>query len=263
MAETKVATRTRPVWVDLSSDDPAASREFYGKLFGWKIEVNPDPQYGGYGMAELGGGKRAAGIGGKMSPDSPTAWSLYIGTDDIDALAKKVQDAGGKVLAPPFDVGDQGRMSVFQDPSGAVISSWQRNQMTGDFAQGDVGTFGWAELDGKGLDKAVPFYQKVFGWNPKTSEMSMEGQPPYIEFQVDGESIAGCMDMGSNAPPQMPNYWLVYFNVDDVDKSFKSATGAGAKEMMGPQDFPGGRFAVVSDPQGAVFGLLKTKPRES
>ena len=44
-----------PAWVDLSSPDAAASRDFYGKLFGWNIEVNPDPQYGGYALARIGG----------------------------------------------------------------------------------------------------------------------------------------------------------------------------------------------------------------
>jgi predicted enzyme related to lactoylglutathione lyase len=54
---------------------------------------------------------------------------------------------------------------------------------------------------------------------------------------------------------------MVYFTVDDVDKSFKDATEAGGQEMMAPQDFPGGRFAIVSDPQGGVFGVLKMQQR--
>ncbi|MND08264.1 Glyoxalase-like domain protein [compost metagenome] len=49
----------------------------------------------------------------------------------------------------------------------------------------------------------------------------------------------------------------MYFNVDDVDAAARKATSAGARELMAPKDFPGGRFAVLSDPQGAAFGLLK------
>jgi predicted enzyme related to lactoylglutathione lyase len=52
---------------------------------------------------------------------------------------------------------------------------------------------------------------------------------------------------------------MVYFDVADVDDAFKRAIGAGASEMMGPDDYPGGRFAILSDPQGAAFGLLKGK----
>ena len=62
-------------------------------------------------------------------------------------------------------------------------------------------------------------------------------------------------------PPQVPSYWLVYFTVADVDKSFKTATQAGARELVAPMEFPGGRFAILTDPQGASFGLLKMAPR--
>lgn len=254
MTEARAAIVNRPAWVDLSSSDAAASRDFYSKLFGWRVEVSPDPQYGGYGIAKVDG-EDVAGIGPKMSPEAPTAWSLYIGTDDSDGLASKVQAAGGTVIVPPFDVPGQGRMAVFQDPSGAIISAWQPQAMTG-FSAGAPNTYGWAELYSRGIDNAIPFYEQVFGWTHKTTEMG-EGMPPYIEFQLDGRSIAGGMEMNTAVPAEVPSYWLVYFNVDDVDGAFKKAVGAGAKEMLTPQDFPGGRFAILTDPQGASFGLLK------
>jgi uncharacterized protein len=61
MAETKTAVANKPAWVDLATPDAAASRDFYSKVFGWKIEVNPDPQYGGYGMAKVGDQQVATG----------------------------------------------------------------------------------------------------------------------------------------------------------------------------------------------------------
>src|SRR5262245_34582600 len=99
MAEMATATRNKPTWVDLSAKDAAAARDFYSKLFGWDIQVNPDPQYGGYARATVDG-KDVAGIGPAMSPDAPPAWSVYIGTDDIDALSTRVTAAGGQVVAP-------------------------------------------------------------------------------------------------------------------------------------------------------------------
>src|SRR5438067_413094 len=102
MAETKTMVANKPAWVELSSKDPAKSREFYGKLFDWKIDVQDDPQYGGYGMARVDG-KDVAGIGGKQGEDqSPTSWNLYIGSNDVKATARKIEEAGGKVIAPPF-----------------------------------------------------------------------------------------------------------------------------------------------------------------
>jgi len=251
MAEIATAVINKPAWVDLSTTDPAAARDFYSKVFGWNVEVNPDPQYGGYGLAKVNG-KDAAGIGGTQSPDQPAAWSLYIGTEDIDALAGQVTAAGGTVVAPPFDVGDQGKMAVFQDPSGAFISAWHPTQMRG-FQTDGPSAFGWAELSARGVEKTLPFYQQVFGWNPKSV-----GSPdqPYTELQVDGKSIAGATEINPMVPAETPNYWLVYFTVSDVDATHRKALDAGGRELLSPVDFPGGRMAIVSDPQGAAFGLM-------
>jgi hypothetical protein len=69
------------------------------------------------------------------------------------------------------------------------------------------------------------------------------------------------MDMNPMVPAQVPSYWMIYFAVDDVDASFRKAIAAGAQEMLAPQDFSGGRFAILGDPQGASFGLLKMARR--
>ena len=255
MAETMAQTLNAPSWVDLSSADAAGSREFYGSLFGWSVAVNPDPMYGGYALARIAG-KDAAGIGPKMDPNAPTAWSVYIGTDDIVGLAKRVTDAGGTVVMAPFDVGDQGRMAVFQDPVGAFISAWQGTRM-GGFETDAPNSFGWAELTARDVDRAIPFYTSVFGWDTRTSPMG-EGQPPYTEFLRDGRPIAGGTEMPPMVPAGVPSYWQIYFAVEDVDAAFRKAIELGAQELVEPQEFPGGRFAIVTDPQGAGFGLLKT-----
>ena len=255
MPHTTIALTNRPAWVDLATSDAEAARDFYSRLFGWQIEVSDDPQYGGYATAHLGD-HHAAGIGPKQSEQQPTAWSLYIGTDDVDALAREVTEAGGTVVVPPFDVGDQGRMAVFQDPVGAVISAWQTARGN-DFSTDAPNAFGWAELNARGVQGVIPFYERLFGWTHRTTGGD-EGVPPYVEFQVDGESIVGAQDMGPEVPTEVPAHWLVYFRVDDVDESFQKAIDAGATEIVGPQDYPGGRFAVLTDPQGATFALFKS-----
>lgn len=256
MAQAITDIANRPSWVDLSSSDAAASRDFYAKLFGWDVEVNDDPQYGGYALARIGG-KDAAGIGPKMDPNTPTAWNLYIGTDDIESLAARASEAGGRTLMAPFDVGDQGRMAVFADPAGAVISAWQGTRM-GGFETDAPNSFGWAELNARGVDRALPFYERVFGWTPRTSPMGEDGRP-YTEFLLGGESLAGAWEMGAMVPAEVPSYWQVYFAVSDVDDAYRRALDLGAADVAGPGDFPGGRFAIVSDPQGASFGLLQLR----
>ena len=251
MTEMAVAT-AKPAWVDLASTNPAKAGAFYADLLGWKV-ADPDPAYGGYVMATIGG-KDVAGIGPKQMAEQPTAWSVYIGTTDTDALSARITAAGGTVVAAPFAVGEQGRMAVYQDPAGAYISSWQPKAMSG-FQTGVPGAFAWAELSSRGIDRAVPFYAKVFGWTAHVTDMP-DGTH-YTEFHAGDESIAGGMAMNPMVPAEVPSYWLVYFAVEDVDAKFARALALGGHEMLGPTEFPGGRFAIVSDPEGAAFGLLR------
>jgi predicted enzyme related to lactoylglutathione lyase len=242
-----------PVWADIASPDAAATRQFYSGLLGWQVEVNPDPQYGGYGIAKVDGND-VAGVGPQQQQPGPTVWSLYIGTEDLDGLAQAVTAAGGTVVAPPFPVGDQGRMAVFQDPTGGFISGWESAVMTGFQTEG-AGAYGWAELNARGVDTVIPFYERVFGWTHRDSDMG-PGQR-YTEFLKDGVSIAGAWEMNAAMPAEVPTYWQIYFNVDDVDASHRKALDLGGRETVAPQDFPGGRFAIISDPQGASVGLLR------
>ncbi|HET6310945.1 MAG TPA: VOC family protein [Candidatus Nitrosotalea sp.] len=256
MAEAKTAVAHKPIWIDLSSGDAAGSRDFYSKLLGWKVEVNPDPQYGGYAMATIGG-KDVAGIGPKQMDEAPTAWTIYVSSADAADTAKKAEAEGGKVIVPPMAVGEQGTMVILQDPTGAFIGVWQAGKMAGTLVTGEANSYGWAELNSRGVDKAVPFYKKVFGWGEKKSEMAPNQE--YTEFLAGGESIAGGMEMNTMVPAEVPSYWQVYFTVEDVDKSYNKAKELGAQEILAPQDFAGGRFSIQSDPQGASFGLLKMK----
>jgi uncharacterized protein len=261
MAEAKTAVAHKPVWTDLSTSDPAAARDFYTKVFGWKVEVNPDPQYGGYALAKAGG-KDVAGIGPKQMEQQPSAWTVYIGTPNAAETAKKAEAAGAKIIAPVMEVGDQGHMAIIQDPTGAYLGLWQATNMQGAQSTG-ANSMGWAELNARGFDKAESFYTKLFGWGQKKTAMT-EGQlGDYTEFQLHGDSIAGGMEMNQMVPAEVPSYWMVYFNVDNVDKAFDKVIAEGGKEMLSPQDMPGGRFAIVSDPQGAAFGLLKMQQPSS
>jgi predicted enzyme related to lactoylglutathione lyase len=249
MTETATRILNKVAWVDLAAKDAAAARDFYDKVLGWTTEVNPDPQYGGYGRARVDG-KDVAGIGPAQSPDQQSAWSVYIGTDDLDGLSKRITDAGGTVIAPAFDVGDQGRMAVFRDPAGAFISSWEAHQM-GGFQTNGRSAFGWADLNARNVEGAIPFYATVFGWTPKTT-----GTPdrPYTEFQVDGTSIAGATEMDPRCRPRCrATGWSTSTSTTWMRPIAHGSTGAREPSRL---DFPGGRMLIVSDLEGAAFGLM-------
>ena len=135
-------------------------------------------------------------------PECPDGMEPVHRDGDIEELTRKVQAAGGTVAMAPFDVGDQGRMAVYQDPAGAYISAWQGTRM-GGFQTNAPNSFGWAEVNARGVEKALPFYEQVFGWTTRRSEMG-EGQPDYTEFLLDGQSIAGAWEMNPMVPAEVP-----------------------------------------------------------
>jgi predicted enzyme related to lactoylglutathione lyase len=245
-----------PSWVDLASPDLDKSKEFYSQLFGWKTETIEDPQAGNYTMASIDG-KLVAGLAPTFSPDQPSAWNMYVSTTDADSTAQKVRDAGGTVVAEPMEVMGQGRLAVFQDSTGAFVSTWQPEQMKGADLVNEVGSFGWSELYTRDVPAAKAFYEKVFGWT--THDNDMGGGFVYTEFKVDGRSVAGGLDMSQMLPAEVPPHWLIYFGVANADEAAEKTKQLGGEVVDGPKEIPIGRFAVLKDPVGAHFAIWQAK----
>ncbi len=240
------------MWVDMSATDLAGAVRFYTELFGWQGE-DLGEESGHYTMMRKDG-KMAAAIGPQMNPQAPPSWTSYVATTDAAASAKKVKDAGGQVVMEPFEVMQAGHMAGFMDPTGAFICVWQPAQHQGAEHVNAPGGFCWNELQTRDKEAAKKFYSSVFGWTPK--EQSFEGGA-YIEFELNGKTIAGCLPMGDNFPPNVPSNWLVYFAVDDCDAAVAKIQQLGGKLLMPAMDSPAGRFAAVADPQGAAFAVIK------
>jgi uncharacterized protein len=253
MSETNGFEPGTPSWVDLGTDNDAA-KAFYGQLFGWEaVAAGPPEETGGYGFF-MKGGKMVAGYGPQQNP-GPPYWSVYIATEDADAAADKVKAAGGQVVAGPMEVMGAGKMAVFQDPVGAFFCVWQPARHKGAELVGEAGAMCWVENTTRDVEGSKRFYPEVFGWDPVTHE----GEMAYTEFHLTagGDSIAGMMAMPDMVPAEVPSYWSVYFGADDVDASTTKAVGLGGTLLAGPADIPGGgRFSVLQDPQGAIFGLF-------
>lgn len=239
-----------PSWVDIGSPDTAASSRFYGALFGWKAEIDPRPEAGGYGMFTLDG-KNVAGIGPQQNADMPPYWSVYVTVADVDETLRQAAASGGEVVAGPIDVFDAGRMGVVRDAVGSFVSIWQPDQHIGAQLVNEPGTFTWNELATTDLAKAREFYTSVFGWG-------VEGETNHDAaiFTVDGNIVCGAHGAGDGEFPA----WSVWFAVGDCDASAATAAGLGATTLMPPNDMDFGRGAVLADPQGAVFGIGAVKP---
>jgi uncharacterized protein len=248
-----------PSWVDLGSPDPQGAADFYGALFGWDAPEGP-PEAGGYRVAMVGD-RAVAGIGQAQNP-GPPVWATYVNVESADATAEKVTAAGGKVILPPMDVLDVGRMAVFTDPVGAFFSVWQPGTHPGAQLVNEPGTWSWSELLTTDIDASKAFYGAVFGWGANTVG---EGSPmgAYTEWQVNGRSVAGMMQKPPMLPAEVPPHWAVYFAVADADTAAARVAELGGSVMMPPMDIEPGRFAVVADPTGAVFNVIALKPERA
>jgi predicted enzyme related to lactoylglutathione lyase len=239
-----------PIWVDLSTSDVDAGRRFYQELFGWESDEPAPPEYGGYSMFRKDS-RLVAGSGPVMEGGHP-AWNTYVRSSDAGATAQKVRDAGGEVVVEPMQVMDAGTMAVFKDPTGAYISIWQDGTHKGAELFNDPGSLTWNELGTRDVEAAKRFYNTVFGWTAKG-----EG---YVEWQLDGKTIGGCNDIKAiGLPDEIPPHWLVYFAVKNCDETADRTKQLGGTINMPPADIPNmGRFAVLADPQGAVFAVFSS-----
>jgi hypothetical protein len=151
---------------------------------------------------------------------------------------------------------DVGRMAVLRDPTGAFFQVWEPKKHVGTMVVNEPGALCWTELSTRDTKVARAFYTALFGWTAKDS--SADAPMEYTEFSVAEHPSIGMMPMSDHVPPQVPSYWMPYFQVADCDASFAKAKALGAKVFVGPQDIPGtGRFAVLADKEGAMFAIFK------
>ncbi|MHC4251658.1 MAG: VOC family protein [Planctomycetota bacterium] len=111
---------------ELMTTDAEAAKEFYGKLFDWKLQTGPEAPGGmpPYTLIDAGT-PPMGGIMAKPDPAIPTSWSLYIQVDSLDATVAKVAELGGSVLKEKSEVPGMGWFAVISDPQGGVIGVWE------------------------------------------------------------------------------------------------------------------------------------------
>jgi uncharacterized protein len=237
------------VWHEQVSSDPKQARDFYTQLFGWGTEVFKPGEID-YTMISSGG-QTHGGFSKAMEGAPPPHWLSHVHVENVEETIEKAKSAGGKLAAGPFEMGEVGRIAILADPQGAYISVYQPEQ-DGPVAEG---VFVWDELGTTDVDDAQRFYEQVFGWT--TADMGSE-YGGYKVFNRGDTGIAGVMTLPDTS---MPPYWQPYVAVEDPDRTTEKAKELGASALMEPMDVPKvGRLAVLRDPQGATFGIIKPDP---
>lgn len=239
-----------PSWIDLLTPDMDKAKAFYGPLFGWEFE-DQGAEFGHYQLVRLGGRDVAGAM--QMVPemgDMPPAWATYIAVDDMDRTLEAVTTAGGQVVVPVMDVGDQGRSMMVTDPTGAAIGFWQAKSMIGAAVTNEPGALRWNQLSTRDTAAARDFYAKVLG---VTHEPIPDNPTDFTTINVAGRPVGGIGGMDASTPAEVPAHWEVFFEVADVDEAMAKVRELGGRVMTERMDTPYGRMAMVADDQGTAF----------
>ncbi|MCF6525953.1 VOC family protein [Streptomyces sp. JJ36] len=247
-----------PCWAVAMLPDLEAGKRFYGELLGWSYGGSGEERHG-YTTATLGG-RVVAGLLAKPDGRMPTDWALHLATEDAQACARRIREAGGQVIMDPFPVGDVGRTAVAADPGGAVFQLWESTSMPGFEITGRPGAYAWAEVHTRDKEAVDAFYREVFGFGTEDLSGTL-GQDflvwaPAGEPVDDAHAIGGRAVLEESAPEELPAHFLTYFAVRNCDEAVQVTARLGGRTLIGPQDTPYGRVASLVDNQGAYFAVI-------
>ena len=237
-------------WVDVAVADPVETHKFFTELFGWGRRVRPTEDAQAYSIMTAHG-HHVAGIC-EVEEAGPSQWMSYLLVEDLEIATAKARQLGGQILKADITIATFGKMSVVEDPSGAVFALWQSLRGETDEPRGH-GSVCWNELVTNNIEKARDFYTQLADWSHLPSRI---GGLDYHLFSKDDKEVCGMMSLDQNDDHSV---WRVYFTVDDCEQAARKVEELGGTVVQEPTDFEGvGRCALVRDPGGGVFGLLQS-----
>ncbi|MES4892161.1 VOC family protein [Streptomyces sp. NPDC096012] len=241
-----------PCWADAMFGDVEGAKRFYGDVLGWTFG-DSSSEYGHYTQAYVDGKAVAAVVPPMPGQEGQSQWCLYLASPDAVATAARIRDNGGEVLMEPMQVGDFGTMCLAREPSGAVFGVWQAGTHEGFEVTATPGAYCWAEVFTREPELTDAFLCAVFPYRMTEIE---DAAVDFRMFRIGEDTVLGRMRMTDDFPPEVPSYINIYFAVDDCDEAVARAVKLGAILRFGPMSSPFGRFAALSDPQGANFSVI-------
>jgi predicted enzyme related to lactoylglutathione lyase len=229
-----------PTWIELEVSDHERAQEFYRVLFGWEYD----------GTMCLLRGLPVAAI--KPGADA-IGWTMYFATEDCDTSAKRITDAGGRLITAPTDGTDQGRLAVAVDPVGARFGLWQGREHVGCQLVNEPGSLVRNDLVTSAPEPARAFYADVFDYTLDSNEDLPEFDFTFLRRR-DGHEIGGIFGL---ADAHLSS-WTTTFEVAGTDAVVKRAIAAGGTSGV-PEDSLYGRMALITDPFGTEFSVI-TRP---
>ena len=246
-------------WADMAVLDIDKAQAFYTKLL--DLEATSTPIGPGMSYVMLNkAGKSCCALYPVTEKElkergGQSCWLSYFTVEDADAAAERVKELGGAVLFGPFDVFDEGRMAIVQDPTGAVFAVWQPKKGIGAEVFGEPGALAWNELCTHDVGAATTFYGGLFGWRAN-QVTSADGQE-YTMFDLEGQPASGMIAIREEWG-EMPSNWFIYLAVEDLEESLTRVEEMGGKVIHQPMEVENvGRFSFIQDAVGAYLSLIQ------
>ncbi len=237
-----------PCWIDLGTD-VAKAAEFYPALFGWRVEIGPE-EIGGYSNGFLGD----AGVCGisPLSHGREPGWLTYLASDDPAADAERAVALGATLAVEPMSLGEHGSLAVLVDPVGSTVGLWHAGPEGGATVVDEPGALSWNEHVSSDPEAAQVFYEGLFGYTFSPVDPTDPDGYQVLILPGGERPVGGAVGGGD---PEHPAFWLPYLRVEDTDAAAAKVTELGGAVLQPPTDTPFGRFALVTDDQGARFKI--------
>jgi uncharacterized protein len=142
----------------------------------------------------------------------------------------------------------------------AKVQLAEKRAVASEPKRGAHGTFYWNELSTRDIEGAKRFYAATIGWSFEPMPAANGGT--YWCCKLGEQYVGGLFDISGKEFEGMPEHWMSYLAVDDVDSRVQKAVAAGAT-LIKAFDVPNvGRIAILREPGGAGIGWMTPVSKE-
>jgi predicted enzyme related to lactoylglutathione lyase len=255
------------IWRDLLTNDPAASQRFYGELFGWEFEGVGEASNlrsnSAYTLIRhngklIGGMVDTLALNGRADISQ---WVVLMAVEDLDTRVEAVTSNGGKIVTPPTDLQDRGRLALVRDAEGALLGLLETRDGDPRDSEPEIGGFLWDELWTTDIQGAGTFYGAVAGLTADTVDIDADEEtaPTYSLLKAGDKPRVGILPVPLDG---LDPVWVSYLRVENPAAITSRVAGLGGRVIVeaGPRPI-GGEVAFISGPSGAGIAL-QTWPLE-
>ena len=230
------------VWNDLLTDNVAAAKDFYGKLFGWTFEQS-DRYIVVKNEGQSIGGMLQVGDNDNITVEA--RWICSLSVADVDKAAALVAEEGGVVHEGPLDMLNRGRGALVSDLHGAELALVYATDGDPEDKEPAIGSWLWHELWSHDTEASLAFYQKLAGYDYAGEKTD------YLILLKDEQWRAGIRQVSTT---EFGLRWVPVVRVTNTEDTAERIKELGGEVLVGPRPTPsGGSVALLSDPSKALL----------